>query len=189
LRAALAAKNQKNAYPLMLASFGCGPASFTEQVFQSLLAGYPHNILESDGHGGAAGFVTRIQAFLQSVRQYGDQDLNQDLNQNRDQDRDQSLPDHSRGNSYVESGQLRGKYLDKKVRYVFFISVDYLGDLFAAVYRSYGYDAVSAPPVSEENYRQGKAGLLRKGMHVLPADLGGIQGISGNRANGCGCRG
>ncbi len=148
LRAALAAKELKNAFPLMLASFGCGPASFTEQVFQSLLAGYPHNILESDGHGGAAGFVTRIQAFLQSVRQYRAQDP--------DQDREKSLPDNSRGISYVESGQRRGKYLDKKVRYVFFSSVDYLGDLLAAVYRSYGYDAVSAPPVSEENYRQGK---------------------------------
>ena len=41
----------------MLASFGCGPASFLEHVFHNLLAGHPHTILESDGHGGAAGFV------------------------------------------------------------------------------------------------------------------------------------
>jgi len=144
-RAALSAKDTKTAFPLMLASFGCGPASFTEQVFQSLLEGYPHTILESDGHGGAAGFITRIQAFLQSVKQYMAEDY------------EKSLPDNSRSVSYAESGQYRGKYLDKKVRYVFFSSVDYLGDLFAAVYRSYGYDAVSAPPVSEKNYRKGKS--------------------------------
>ncbi len=144
LRAALSAKETKTAFPLMLASFGCGPASFTEQVFQSLLAGYPHTILESDGHGGAAGFVTRIQAFLQSVHQYMDEE--------------ETVPaDHDRIVSYVESGVYRGKYLDKKIRYVFFSSLDYLGDLMAAVYRSYGYDAVSAPPVSEENYRLGKS--------------------------------
>jgi activator of 2-hydroxyglutaryl-CoA dehydratase/predicted nucleotide-binding protein (sugar kinase/HSP70/actin superfamily) len=144
VRAALSAKETKTAFPLMLSSFGCGPASFTEQVFQSLLAGYPHTILESDGHGGAAGFVTRIQAFLQSVKQYMDEDS-------------KTVPsDHDRIVSYVESGVHRGKYLDKEIRYVFFSSLDYLGDLFAAVYRSYGYDAVSAPPVSEENCRIGK---------------------------------
>lgn len=144
VRAALSAKETKTAFPLMLASFGCGPASFIEQVFQSLLAGYPHTILESDGHGGAAGFVTRIQAFLQSVKQYMDEE-------------GKTAPaDHERVVSYVESGVHRGKYLDKEIRYVFFSSLDYLGDLFAAVYRSYGYDAVSAPPVSEENCRLGK---------------------------------
>lgn len=144
LRAALSAKETDIAFPLMLVSFGCGPASFTEQVFQSLLAGYPHTILESDGHGGGAGFVTRIQAFLQSVKQYMDKDS-------------KIAPvDHVRIVSYVESGVHRGKYLDKNIRYVFFSSLDYLGDLFAAVYCSYGYDAVSAPPVSEENYRLGK---------------------------------
>ncbi|MBC2714472.1 MAG: hypothetical protein HF978_04100 [Desulfobacteraceae bacterium] len=144
LRAALSAKETQSAFPLMLASFGCGPASFTEQVFQSLLAGYPHTILESDGHGGAAGFVTRIQAFLQSVKQHMDEES-------------KTAPvDHGRIVSYVESGVHRGKYLDKNIRYVFFSSLDYLGDLFAAVYRSYGYDAISAPPVSEENCRLGK---------------------------------
>ncbi len=145
LRAALSAKESKNAFPLMLSSFGCGPASFTEQVFQSLLAGYPHTILESDGHGGAAGFVTRIQAFLQSVRQTMAEDGNL------------PLPDHSRTVSYIESGRSRGKYLDKNIRYIFFSSIEYFGDLFAAVYRSYGYDAAAAPAVSEENYRQGKS--------------------------------
>jgi predicted nucleotide-binding protein (sugar kinase/HSP70/actin superfamily) len=144
LRAALSAKEAKSAFPLMLSSFGCGPASFTEQVFQSLLGGYPHTILESDGHGGAAGFVTRIQAFLQSVKQFMDKD-------------ETETDDHDRIVSYVESGVYRGKYLDKNIQYVFFSSLDYLGSLMAAVYRSYGYDAVSAPPVSEKNYRLGKS--------------------------------
>lgn len=144
MRAAVSARNTGDAFPLMLSSFGCGPASFTEQVFQSLLEGYPHTILESDGHGGAAGFVTRIQAFLQSVRQF------------RAEAGKISLPDCSRALSHISSGGHSGKYLDRDIRYVFFSSVDYLGDVLAAVYRSYGYDAVSAPPVSEHNYTEGK---------------------------------
>ena len=143
LRTAAAARETGSAFPLMLSSFGCGPASFIEQVFQSLLAGYPHTILESDGHGGTAGFVTRIQAFLQSVRQY------------ESEDKRETLPDNAKTLSYVSPGRRKGKYLDQNVRYVFFSSVDYLGEVFAAVYRSYGYDAVSAPPISEDNYSQG----------------------------------
>ncbi len=41
LRVAAATQKTKRAYPLLLAFFGCGPASFTEQVFQSPLEGYP----------------------------------------------------------------------------------------------------------------------------------------------------
>ncbi len=70
LRGAVYARELGDVFPVQLASFGCGPSSFTEQIFQSLLEGYPHTVLESDGHGGEAGFITRIQAFLQSVRQF-----------------------------------------------------------------------------------------------------------------------
>ncbi|MCC6999959.1 MAG: hypothetical protein IT370_35500 [Deltaproteobacteria bacterium] len=67
LRVVVAARAQGAIYPLLLSSFGCGPASFTEHAFEALAEGYPHTILESDGHGGSAGFVTRIQAFLHTV--------------------------------------------------------------------------------------------------------------------------
>lgn len=144
MRAAVSAREKRTAFPLLLTSFGCGPASFMEQVFQSMLEGYPNTILESDGHGGAAGFVTRIQAFLQSVEQYvNDGD-------------GKTVGPTSNIADFVESGRHKGKYLDKNIRYVFFRSVDYVGDLFAAVYRSYGYDAVTAPPITKDAYYLGK---------------------------------
>ncbi|MBU1171721.1 MAG: hypothetical protein KKD44_19380 [Proteobacteria bacterium] len=144
LRAAESARTMNTAFPLMLSSFGCGPASFTEQVFQSLLEGYPHTILESDGHGGTAGFVTRIQAFLHSVRQY------------RQTEQNTTCFDSSCIRSCIDSGTYKSKYLDASVRYVFLSSMDYMGDLFAAVYRAYGFDAVSAPPISKDNLALGK---------------------------------
>ncbi len=70
LRAALAARARGNAYPLLLSSFGCNPASFGEQFFTALLEGHPHTTLESDGHGGTAGYTTRVQAFLHTVRRH-----------------------------------------------------------------------------------------------------------------------
>jgi predicted nucleotide-binding protein (sugar kinase/HSP70/actin superfamily) len=145
MRAAVAAMESKTAFPLLLTSFGCGPASFTEQIFQSLMEGYPNTILESDGHGGAAGFITSIQAFLQSVRQY------------MGEGKPVLLSSFPKTATYIESGMHKGKYPDKNIRYVFFRSVDYLGDLFSAVYRSCGYDAVTAPPITRENALLGKS--------------------------------
>jgi hypothetical protein len=104
----------RDVFPLLLASFGCGPSSFSEQVFQALLEGYPHTILESDGHGGAAGFVTRIQAFLQSVRQFiAEED-------------DDAVPDNNKLLSYVDPP--RSGELDPDVHYVLLSGADYLGE-------------------------------------------------------------
>ncbi|MDM8522764.1 BadF/BadG/BcrA/BcrD ATPase family protein [Desulfococcaceae bacterium HSG8] len=153
LRAAAAARDTGKIFPLMLSSFGCGPASFTEQVFQEMLAGYPHTVLESDGHGGAAGFVTRIQSFLQSVRQYQAEKADVE---------NQAVRPENRIGDYINFSTERKKYLDKNIRYVFLSSIEYLGEMFAAVYRSYGYDAVAAPPISESNSALGKSDCTGK---------------------------
>jgi activator of 2-hydroxyglutaryl-CoA dehydratase/predicted nucleotide-binding protein (sugar kinase/HSP70/actin superfamily) len=144
LRAAASAREMGDAFPLFLASFGCGPCSFTEQIFQGLLQGYPHTILESDGHGGAAGYVTRIQAFLQSVRQFVAEEGAG------------SVPDNAKLLSYVDPEQSGRGRLDPNLRYVVLSAADYMGPVFAAVYRAFGYDAVAAPPLSESTARCGK---------------------------------
>ena len=57
-------------FPVLVCAYGCGPNSVVEYLFNDLLGDYPHAVLESDGHGGNAGYVTRMQAFLHSVRSY-----------------------------------------------------------------------------------------------------------------------
>ncbi len=147
VRAAVYARELGNVFPLMLASFGCGPSSFTEQVFQSLMEGYPHTVLESDGHGGEAGFVTRVQAFMQSVRQFIAEDGSK------------ASPDNKNAISYVspERPKSASGFLDSNVRYVTLSMCDNVGETFAAVYRAYGYDAVAAPAHSERTRQCGKA--------------------------------
>ena len=70
LRAAVAAAAAGDVYPMLLCAYGCGPNSLIEHLFDDLLADYPHTVLESDGHGGSAGYVTRVQAFLHAVQGY-----------------------------------------------------------------------------------------------------------------------
>jgi activator of 2-hydroxyglutaryl-CoA dehydratase/predicted nucleotide-binding protein (sugar kinase/HSP70/actin superfamily) len=145
LRAAVCARERRDVFPLFLTSFGCGPSSFTEQIFQALMEGYPSTILESDGHGGAAGFVTRIQAFLQSVRQF------------IAQDGADSVPDNEKVLSYVDPERTERGRLRPDVRYVVVSAADYMGPAFAAAYRAFGLDAVAAPPLSESIARLGKS--------------------------------
>ncbi len=144
LRAAASAREMGDVFPLLIASFGCGPSSFTEQIFQSLMEGYPHTILESDGHGGAAGFVTRIQVFLQSVRQFVAEEGRY------------PVPDNGQLLSWLDPVRSGKGYYDHDVRYLFLSAADYMGPAFAAVYRAFGYDAVAAPPLSETSTRRGK---------------------------------
>lgn len=67
LRAAAAGAEAGDVFPLLLGAFGCGPNSMIEHLFADTIADWPHAVLESDGHGGKAGYVTRVQAFLHSV--------------------------------------------------------------------------------------------------------------------------
>ena len=144
LRVAASARETGDVFPLMLSSFGCGPASFSEQILQSFLEGYPHTILETDGHGGVAGYVTRIQVFLQSVHQFLGEESNP------------QTPDNGEALSFVELSAHEGAAPDPAVHYVFLSSLDYFGELFAAIYRAYGCDAVAAPPISEANFSRGR---------------------------------
>jgi predicted nucleotide-binding protein (sugar kinase/HSP70/actin superfamily) len=72
LRATAAGAAAGDVYPLLLGAYGCGPNSMIEHLFTDLTEEWPHAVLESDGHGGKAGYVTRVQAFLHSVRRWRD---------------------------------------------------------------------------------------------------------------------
>ena len=70
LRATAAGAAVGDVYPLLLGAYACGPNSMIEHLFADLTEDWPHAVLESDGHGGKAGYVTRVQAFLHSVRRW-----------------------------------------------------------------------------------------------------------------------
>ncbi len=152
LRVALAARAAGDVYPLWLSAFGCGPSSFVEQVFDHLMRGYPHTCLESDGHGGAAGFVTRVQSFLHGVRAH---------------DRRPSPAPAQRLAALlpVEPRPLA----DGRSRVVLFSVADGLGKLAAAAHRSLGYDAVASGPNTSETLALGRRDC--SGKECLPYQL------------------
>ena len=68
LLAAHFVREHPHLYPIFLTNFSCGPDSFIVHFFEELLGGKPYLELEIDEHSADAGVVTRIEAFLDSVR-------------------------------------------------------------------------------------------------------------------------
>jgi predicted CoA-substrate-specific enzyme activase len=68
LRAAKFVRNHKNLYAIYITNFGCGPDSFITHFFKKTMKGKPYLQLEIDEHSADAGAVTRLEAFLDSIK-------------------------------------------------------------------------------------------------------------------------
>ncbi|MBN2694055.1 hypothetical protein JXR93_05290 [bacterium] len=62
-------KNIKNAYPIYLSNFNCGPDSFILNFAEDEFREKPLLILELDEHDNSGGYQTRIEAFIDVVSQ------------------------------------------------------------------------------------------------------------------------
>jgi hypothetical protein len=55
-------------YGLVLTNFGCGPNSFILNVVEDITGGKPLGELEIDEHAAEAGLVTRVEAFVDTIK-------------------------------------------------------------------------------------------------------------------------
>jgi len=158
LRATAAGAMTGDVFPLLLGAYGCGPNSMVEHLFADLVDDWPHAVLESDGHGGKAGYVTRVQAFLHSVRAW--------------------RAAHPRGNGHATLPEARLARFDRPLprsldgdydRYYFGHVGGGLGEHLAAAMRGAGFDAsyVGAPDAAALR----AAGAACSGKECLPYQL------------------
>jgi predicted CoA-substrate-specific enzyme activase len=68
LRTARTIENLPNVFGIYVTSFGCGPDSFITHFFKRVSEGKPFLQLEIDEHSADAGIVTRLEAFLDSIK-------------------------------------------------------------------------------------------------------------------------
>jgi predicted CoA-substrate-specific enzyme activase len=68
LAAARFMREHPNLYPVYITNFGCGPDSFITHFFRDEMGDKPYLQLEIDEHSADAGAVTRIEAFLDSLK-------------------------------------------------------------------------------------------------------------------------
>jgi len=70
LRAAEIIKRDARLFAVYLSNFGCGPDSFLLTFFKDIILPKPALQLELDEHSADAGLITRLEAFLESLKHY-----------------------------------------------------------------------------------------------------------------------
>lgn len=70
LRAAEVIRRDRRLYGIYLSNFGCGPDSFLMTFFKDIMTPKPCLQLEIDEHSADAGVITRLEAFLDSLKHY-----------------------------------------------------------------------------------------------------------------------
>lgn len=68
LRALSLIRDDERLIPVILTNFGCGPDSFLLKYLETEMRGTPYLVLEVDDHTADAGIVTRIEAFLDTMK-------------------------------------------------------------------------------------------------------------------------
>lgn len=68
MKALLVIREHEHLFPILLTNFGCGPDSFFMKYMEAEISHKPHLTLEVDDHTGDAGMITRIEAFLDTLR-------------------------------------------------------------------------------------------------------------------------
>lgn len=62
-------REHSNVYPILLTHHGCGPDSILSHYFKEEMCGKPYLHIEVDEHASDVGVVTRLEAFINSIKQ------------------------------------------------------------------------------------------------------------------------
>jgi len=144
LAAAEFIRHHPNFYGIYFTNFSCGPDSFLLSFVEEVMGEKPFLSLELDEHGGDAGYLTRVEAFLDVIRAWTP----------REQPAfrvPETLPS-------IEEFKQRTLWIPNMHPIG--------GPLFAAGLRAGGFRAESMPPETHETFELGRS--LTRGSECLP---------------------
>ncbi len=145
LRAGKIIREDPRLHAVYLSNFSCGPDSFLIGYFKRIMAPKPSLVLEIDEHSADAGVVTRLEAFLESLRGF----------------RPERLPPAKPLYPLAAPPQ---RAADKPLLYI-----PYMGDVSLALrsaFRAAGQPAEVIPPGNEETIELGRR--FTTGKECLP---------------------
>ena len=145
LRAGEMIKRDPRLFAIYLSNFSCGPDSFLQTFFKDIMGQKPCLQLELDEHSADAGVITRIEAFVESLKHY-----------------DCKYSDMSRKVS-VDRAPALGR------RTIF---LPYMGDCsygMEAAFKAFGQPAKVMPPADEDILVRGRK--FTTGKECLPCTI------------------
>ncbi len=145
--AAIVAANP-DLYALALTNFGCGPNSFILNVVEDILGDKPCGQLEIDEHAAEAGIVTRLEAFVDTIRGYHASSRNA---------QPPPSPQSVRRGSPVSINRKKALLIPRMSPHA---------DAFAAAARSFGVQAIILPEPDDRNLLYSNS--VTSGKECLP---------------------
>jgi predicted nucleotide-binding protein (sugar kinase/HSP70/actin superfamily) len=145
LRAGEIIKRDSRLFAVYLSNFSCGPDSFLMPFFKDIMGSKPCLQLEIDEHSADAGVITRIEAFLESLKNY--------------------KPEIHRGDRREKTVKTNSAV--KRTLYVPYMSDASYG--LAACLRGYGQSAEVMPMADEQALMKGRA--YTTGKECLPCAI------------------
>ena len=167
LRGTSYVKKHPQLFACFITNFSCGPDSFLLEYFRHIMGKKPFLILELDNHVADAGLETRIEAFLDIVRNYREGRESGRSDEERVPER-QAFYDHGRQRVVDSRGE---EYpLDHpRVHLVFPSMGRFLLETTAAVFRAMGVRATALSPPNEKILKLGRGNTSCK--ECLPLQL------------------
>ena len=135
-------KKHPNLFAIYISNFGCGPDSFTTSYADELMNQRPLLFLELDEHGSATGYLTRIEAFLDVIKNY---------------QTEAPLP----AKHWKQSSE------DFRKRKLWFPNMHPTANrFFEATFRKFGFEAESMPGETQESLELGRK--YSRGSECMP---------------------
>lgn len=168
LKSAKVVKANLQLFSTYISNFSCAPDSLIMNTFRSIMGTKPSLTLELDGHTADAGINTRIDAVLDIIKNY--RKLSQTIKDNDYSDfKAAELISENEEMYFISSEGEKIPLNDKRVTILIPSMGDLSSEMFAAMMRGFGFNAVAAREGNPDVLRYGRANT--SGKECLPLIL------------------
>ncbi|MHA1778461.1 MAG: acyl-CoA dehydratase activase, partial [Candidatus Heimdallarchaeaceae archaeon] len=170
-------KNSQNLFLLYVTSYSCTVDNFVQNYVRSELKEKPYLILELDAHTGDAGIQTRLEAFLEIIRNYRQQE-----EKKKEKEFVLSKVITKRGKVFVSTSDGRVLNIkDSKIKLYFPPFSKYHIDLFTKVFELWGFNVGPSEDIKINYLAEGLKYTTGKECIPLPIVLGHLKHIVDQR--------
>jgi predicted CoA-substrate-specific enzyme activase len=149
LRAARTIQKHPRLFAVYISNFSCGPDSLLVPIFRNIMGVKPSLTLELDQHTADAGINTRIDAFLDVIKNFRSLNVSP-IEVRKSGFRESSIRNSGNQSVFIDSDGQQFDLHDKQVQMIVPCFGDMAAALFAASLRSLGYNAIALPEMEPE---------------------------------------
>jgi len=157
-----------------ITNFSCGPDSFLLGYFRQMMGSKPFLILELDSHVADAGLETRIEAFMDIIRNYRELYLKRRTSASAPSRETRPALVNYEDSRIIDSQGKSYSLTDPRVHLVFPSMGRFHVDVAAAVFRSAGVRATALPDSDEEVLKLGRGNTTCKECLPLQLTVGSL---------------